>query len=264
MACRDNDFEEIRELIFEAGERCRSVSATVTYTVHANVAQEASRRFVDWSSAHGGGFGILRENAGAWRRPTREDFYRAYEDSERTVRLWHERPDRWREEWHAPDGSMLRCVVFGSARGPRWVYEPPHTAIHDAVLSEPWPREDPYTDLSFMLDPSEDLFFYALLDDATVHKTGRTARVAGREAIEVLVTTVSWGYRPAIFHDYDAVMEGTTDHLLLVDAETGTLLRVAARLQGREFRIAEAIEVAYGGRFHEGTFRLEVPGVEFR
>jgi hypothetical protein len=45
---------------------------------------------------------------------------------------------------------------------------------------------------------------------------------------------------------------------------TGTLLRVVARLEGREFRVAEATEVAYGERLPEGTFRLEIPGVEFR
>ncbi len=65
--------------------------------------------------------------------------------------------------------------------------------------------------------------------------------MAGREAVEVRVVTVSWGYPPAIFHGYDASMEGTTDHVLLVDVEVGTLLRVAARLDGREFRIAELI-----------------------
>ncbi len=135
---------------------------------------------------------------------------------------------------------MLRCVVFGGARGPRWVYERPHTAIHNAVLPEPRPQEDPHTDLSFMLDPSEDLFSYALLDEATVRKTGRSATVAGREAVEVLVVTVSWGYPPDVFHGYDASMEGTTDHVLLVDREIGTVLRVAARLSGREFRRARS------------------------
>ena len=87
--------------------------------------------------------------------------------------------------------------------------------------------------------------------------------MAGREAIEVLVATISWGYRPAIFHDYDASMEGATDHLLLVDAETGTLLRVAARLEAREFRVAEVEEISYDEEFAGDTFRLEVPGVEF-
>lgn len=263
MENRNDDFEEVYELLLNAGERNGSVFATVTFTVRADVAEEANRRFVDWTFAYNGGFGMVREDGGPWRRRPKEDFYRAYEDTGRRVRLWHERPDRWREEWRTVEGSLLRCVVFGGARGPRWVYEPPHTAIHDAALSEPWPRADPFTDLSFMLDPSEDLFSYALLDDATVHKTGRRTTVAGRDAIEVLVATISWGYRPAIFHCYDAMMEGTTDHLLLVDAETGTLLRVAARLEGREFRVAEIEEISYNEELAEDTFRLEVPGVEF-
>ena len=261
---RTDDFEELYELLSGAGGRYRSARTIVAHKVHAEVAEEANRRFVDWSFAHNGGFGMVREGRGKWWRPPRQDYYRAYEDSSQRVRLWHERPDRWREEWRATDGSMLRCVVFGGARGPRWVYEPPHTPIYDAALSELWPHQDPYTHLSFMLDPSDDLFFYALLDDATVHKTGRTATVAGREAVEVLVATISWGYPPDIFHGYGASMEGATDHTLLVDREIGTLLRVAARLDGREFRIAEVEEISYGQRLPEDTFWLELPGVEFQ
>ena len=107
------------------------------------------------------------------------------------------------------------------------------------------------------------MFHYALLDDASVRATGRETTVAGRKAAEVLVGTISWGYPPAIFHGFRAP-RGTTDHLLHVDDEVGVLLRVAARLEGREFCVAEVVEVAYDEDFPEGTFRLEVPGVEFR
>jgi hypothetical protein len=79
----------------------------------------------------------------------------------------------------------------------------------------------------------------------------------------VKVGTISWGYPPRIFHGFRAP-DGTTDHLLLVDAEIGTLLRVAARLEGREFYVAEVTEIAYDEEFPEDTFQLEVPGVEFR
>ena len=58
--------------------------------------------------------------------------------------------------------------------------------------------------------------------------------------------------------------EGTTDHLLLLDAEIGTILRVAARLEGREFWVAEVTEIAYDEELPKNTFRLEMPGVEFR
>ena len=88
--------------------------------------------------------------------------------------------------------------------------------------------------------------------------------MAGRGCVEVCAKTVSWGYPPYVFNAYEASNEGATDHLLLVDAQMGTILRVAARLEGREFRVAEATSVAFDEEFREGTFRLELPGVQFR
>jgi hypothetical protein len=267
MVHANDDFQELSGLLFGAKERYRSARATITHTVDGAVAEESKRRFVDWRFRQpgGSGLGILRtqEERRAHGPDRPRDFYLSYEDTEQVVRLWNERPDRWREEIRALDGSIVRCVVFGSARGPRWVYDPPETALYDAALSEPWPPDDPFTDLSFMLDPSEELFYYSLLDDAIVHKTGRRATVADREAVEVRVGTVSWGYPPTIFHGF-FVPEGTTDHLLLVDAEVGVILRAAARLEGREFYVAEVTEIAFDEDFAEGTFRLELPGVEFR
>jgi len=125
-------------------------------------------------------------------------------------------------------------------------------------------ERDPDPTLAFMLDPSEDVFYYSLGDDATVHKTGLTASIAGREAFEVRVGTISWGYPPTVFRGW-GVPEGTTDHLLLVDAKVGTILRAAARLEGREFYVAQVEEIAYDEEFPEGTFRLEgLPGVQFQ
>ena len=79
----------------------------------------------------------------------------------------------------------------------------------------------------------------------------------------MLIRTISWGYPPIIFQGYYAP-DGTTDHLLLVDMEVGVILRVAARLEGREFYVADVTEIAFDEEFPEGTFRLELPGVEFR
>jgi len=262
-----DDFRELSSLLFGAKERYRSVRATILHTVEAAVAEEAHRRFVDWrfEQPGGSGMGILRteEERRAHGPDVPQDFYLEYEDLEEVVHLWHEKPDRWREEILASGGQIRRWVVFGGAKGPRWVYEPPETRIYDPAGTVEWPRQDARTEFSFMLDPSEELFRYALLDDATIHKTGRRTTVAGREAVEVRVGTVSWGYPPRIFHDFYAP-KGTTDHLLLVDEEVGTILRVAARLEGREFYVAEATEIAYDEEFPEGTFRLEIPGVEFR
>jgi hypothetical protein len=263
----EDDAQKLSDLLFGAKERYRSARATITHTVDGSVAQESNRRFVDWRFAQPGGSGmsILRtdEERRAHGPDVPQDFYLEYEDTREIYHLWHERPDRWREERRSLEGRMLRCVVFGSARGPRWVYDPPETAFYVPAGAEEWPPDDPYTDLSFMLDPSEELFYYSLLDDATVHKTGRMTTVAGREALEVVVGTISWGYPPSIFHGFYAP-DGTTDHLLLVDAEVGTILREAARLEGREFYVAEVTEIAYDEQFPDSTFRLELPGVEFR
>jgi hypothetical protein len=251
-----DDYRELSGLLFGAKDRYRSARATISYTIVGAVAEASNRRFVDWRFAQGNpGMGIL----GKPGPPQREDFYHEYEDAEQVVRLWHERPDRWREERRSAQGTLLGCLVAAGRHAPLWMYEPPETAIHVPSVSE---RRDPDPLLAFMFDPSEEIVYHSLRDDATVHKTGRRTTVAGREALEAKIGTVSWGYPPRIFRGY--APEGTTDHLLLVDAEVGTILRAAARLEGREFWVAEVTELAYDEEFSEDTFRLEMPGVEFR
>ena len=255
----DDDFRELSALLFGAKDRYRSARATISHTVNGAVAKEANRRFVDWRFDQGSpGMGII----GKPGPPEREDFYQGYEGggtADGAVRLWHERPGRWREERGAPGGGLLSCTVSAGPAGPWWVYRRGETALEVPVPV----GERPEMDFSFMLDPSEESFRMTLTHDTTVHKTGRRAVVAGREALEVRVGTVSWGYPPILLPDFCAFVEGTTDHLLLVDTEIGAVLRVAARLEGREFRVAEVAEVAYDEQFPEGTFRLELPGVEF-
>jgi hypothetical protein len=95
---------------------------------------------VDWRLAQGNpGMGIIGKPV----PPAREDFYQDYEDTEEVVNLWHEKPDRWREERWSVGGELLRCVVFGRARGPRWVYEPPETAFYIPASTEEWPATIP-------------------------------------------------------------------------------------------------------------------------
>ncbi len=44
----------------------------------------------------------------------------------------------------------------------------------------------------------------------------------------------------------------------------GVILRLASRLGGEEFDVFEMVEIAFDEAFAEGTFRLELPGVQFR
>ena len=253
----EDDFRELSGLLFGAKKRYRSARATILHTLDAAVSEEANRRFVDWRfSQPESGMYII----GKGGPPVRKDFYHEYEDTEKVVGLWYERPDRWREEVRdAATGEILDAVAAEGRGASLWIYQPPTLAIH--VPSVPEVR-DPDPSLAFMLDPSEKLLYWSIVDDSTVSKTGRSATVAGREVVEVEVGTVSWDYPPTVFRGY-RVPEGTTDHLLMVDAEIGTILRVVARLEGREFYVAEVTEIAYDEEFEEGTFRLELPGVDF-
>ena len=124
-------------------------------------------------------------------------------------------------------------------------------------------RQETDTRFSYMFDPSEDYFSISFWDGVEASKTRRKADIAGRQCVEVLAETISWGYPPDIFTAFEASLEGATDHLLLVDAEVGTILRVASRLDGKEFRVAEVTEISYDEEFPRNTFRLELPGVEF-
>jgi hypothetical protein len=253
----ENDFEELYDLLSRAKERYASVRATLMHTVDAVLAKEANRRFIDWRFDQGNpGMAIV----GKPGPPEREDFYHEYEDFEEWIHLWHRRPDLWREERRTPQGQLRECEVYGGMGGPRWIYEPPEWVAYIPRIDEQEGRDIRF---AFMFDPSDYVFHETFWDGTSVKKTGLEATVAGRECVEVRAETVSWGYPPYVFSTYHASSEGATDHLLLIDAEIGTILRVAARLEGREFRVAEAREIAYDERFPEDTFRLELPGVEF-
>jgi hypothetical protein len=261
---REDDFEAVYGLLHNAGGRYRSARATVVHTVNAAVAREANRRFVDWRFAQGSpGMGIV----GKPGPPEPEDFYHEYEDSEERIRVWHERPDRWREEIYGAEGRLEEAEVGAATSGPRWTYTRYHPDLQGylAVYAPELPMNHGLeTQFSFMLDPSEYVFAETFWDGTTVFEAGHETVLAGRGCVEVRAETVSWGYPPYVFGGaYNASSEGATDHLMLVDKEIGTILRVAARLDGEEFRVAEVGEISYNEDFPEDTFKLELPGVEF-
>lgn len=263
-----DDSQELSELLLGAGERYSSVRAKISHTVDGAVAEESNRRFIGWrfSQPGGSGLGVLqtKEERRAHGPDAPQDFYHEYEDSEERICLWHRVPNLWREAIYDPAGELRRVEVHGGKNGPRWTYDGDYPEQEYRTVYMPRLPEGQETDteFSFMLDPSEEWLYYSLFDGATLHKTGRSTTIAGREVIEIQAKTISWGYPPDIFSDFFAP-SGTTDHLLLVDAEIGTILRVAARLEGREFYVAEVTEISYNAEFPEDTFRLELPGIEF-
>jgi hypothetical protein len=73
--------------------------------------------------------------------PQREDFYHEYEDSEEWIRLWHQRPDLWREERRTSEGRLHECEVYGGMGGPRWIYDPPEWVTYVPRIDEQEGRE---------------------------------------------------------------------------------------------------------------------------
>ena len=245
----NDDFQEISGLLFGARERFRSVRATVRHRRHGDLATEAINRYVEYGFRHG----ILSN----FNPPYYEPRYRKYEDSEEVSRLWHERPDRWRQEADAPNASGTTYRVV-DGKGPWWFYKPPDWADWSPTNSGEF---SPDRELSGLLDPYEMRYNevrYSIVGTGPMTFGSGTA-VSVRETIEAQAEAISWDYAP--LEPFEA---GADDYLLSVDAEVGVVLRLASRLRGEEFDVYEVLDIAFDEAFPEDTFRLELPGVEFR
>ncbi|MDP9477787.1 MAG: hypothetical protein M3R38_19235 [Actinomycetota bacterium] len=246
----EDDFPELSNLLFGARERYLSVRATVHHRRHGDLATEAINRYVEYGFRHG----ILSNFDPPYHVPT----YRQYGDLEEVSRVRHERPDRWRQETDLSDGSGTRYRV-ADGKGPWWAYDPPDRALHSPTNE---PREfEPAGELSGLLDPYElryNELHYRICGAGT--RTFRCGAAVGvRETVEVEAEAISWDYAP--LRPFE---EGADDYLLSVDAEVGVILRLASRLRGEEFDVFEVVDIAFDEAFPEDTFRLELPGVEFR
>jgi hypothetical protein len=252
-----DDFRELSGLLFGAKDRYRSTRATISYTIVGAVAKESNRRFVDWRFAQANpGMGII-EKPGP---PQREDFYREYEDAERVVSLWHQRPDRWREERRTPQGTLLGCVVAAGRHGPLWMYELAEEAIYVPSVPE---RRDPDPLLAFMLDPPKrSSTTRCETTRSSARRAGGPPWRAGRR----------WrrGSRPSLGATRRRFSGATTPPraprttFFSSTRRSGRYFGWPRGSKGREFYVAEVAEIAYDEELPEDTFRLEMPGVEFR
>ena len=244
----NDDFRELSALLFGAGERYRSVRASMRHLRCGGLATEAVNRYEE----HGYHRGILHN----LDHPYHEPRYSKYGDLDELSRLWHERPDRWRQETDLSDGSGTRYRV-ADGRGPWWFFTPPEWAGWSPTNSGEF---SPDRELSGLLDPYE--LRYNELDYRILGTGKRTSGYGGtasvRETVEVVAEALSWDYAPL-----EPFGEGADDYLLSVDAEIGVILRLASRLRDEEYDVFEVSDVAFDEEFAEGTFRLELEGVEF-
>lgn len=212
------------------------------------MATEAINRYVEYGFRHN----ILSNLDPPYDEPR----YREYEDLDELSRLWHERPNRWRQETDRSDGSGTVYRVADGA-GPWWFFSPPDGADCSPTNGGEF---SPDEELSGLLDPYElrynELNYHILGTGTRTFGHGETVEV--RKSIEVGAEAVSWNYAPL-----EPFGVGADDYLLSVDAQTGIILRLASRLGGEEYESFEVSEIAFDEGFAEDTFRLELPGVEF-
>lgn len=232
--------KELLRFIFGARERFVTARATIREWRDDRIADEVRKRF--------SGSKLYRRVFGPTGPRTSEPSWQEREDFERIWRVWHERPDRWRQEIEPSDGSGTEYrVVDGKAF---WSYSPRDGAY--AATTEG--SFSPEFEIAYLFDPYGGA---PGLDELEMRIAGRV-RQAGREAIRVEATMPGeWKYPP------EPLWWGADDYELLIDAERGLILRLASRLERRAFDITEVLDISFDEVFPEDTFVLDLPGVEF-
>lgn len=246
--------EDLSGFLLGAKHRYRTARARIRRIINGALATESARRFLDWRIANmppRGGFFYLyatdeeHETSPEYDPPG----YEEHEDLAESSRLWHEPPGRWRQETYAASGTEYEA----SDGGERWTYDPAFGAHY---TDRNYGASRGHPGLAFLLDPEK--IGYEIGDSGPCRELDRGAPVAGRETRQLLVPSESW------YHPAHILADGANDHLLSVDAETGVILRAAARLGGEEFHVVEAMEIHFDERLPDSTFRLDLPGVKFR
>ena len=229
--------ERLLELMFSARDRYRTARANIREWRDERTADDLRERFSETE--------LYREVFGP-PSPQRSPHERG--DFQRIWRVWHERPDRWRQEAGLPDGSGTEYRVIDGKSF--WFYNP-HEGAHAATTKG---RFGPEFEIAYVFDPESGAPDLSYLEMRVVDRI----RHAGREALRVEATKPGgWETVP------EPLWWGADDYELVVDAERGVLLRLASRLDGRVFDVTEVLEVGFDEIFPEGTFSLELPGVEF-
>jgi hypothetical protein len=169
----------------------------------------------------------------------------APEDSTGRTRVWWLKPDHVRLEHDDGEGGT-RVEVAAGRRW--WSWAPEWGATSN--------EEDPEVGSGAQQPPFPQLLRPELLVSALRLELVGAGLQAGRRAIAVRGRPRRRG------EHLDALTplpQGADTHDLMVDAETGIVLRVASEIDGEPFAIAEVEEIAFDEPFGPKTFALELP-----
>lgn len=242
----DDDFDTVSDLLFGAGERYHTVRATIEHRRRGSLATEAERRYTEYGFSHG----ILSNIDPPYHVPR----YQTHEDLEETSQLWYEWPARWRQETES-SGQPGTTYRVADGKGPWWFYgvlEGTYRVAHYSPLNLRG-EFSPDKELACLLDPSRERNGF----ECTVRIVGE-ARLLGRKTVEIEAEAISWDYAPV-----RPFWDGADDYLMSIDAESGTIPRFASRLNKEEFEVFEMTDLTLDEAFPDGTFSLDLPGVEF-
>lgn len=171
-------------------------------------------------------------------------------DSEVFTRLWVEHPSRLRAETKAAPGGRLPGVSHASCTkvidGDTWWTHDPHYGVRTGS-HHPESSSWLLTGLEHLLDPK------GLLDELELQIVGETV-VAGRSGIQARAAPTGPRTTPLL-----DLTRGADEYQLVVDAESGFLLRVVAQFEHWAFDVKEMIEVAVDEPLPSALFRFEPP-----
>jgi outer membrane lipoprotein-sorting protein len=226
---------DVFALVSRATDSFQTLRATTRHWRDEERYMEAWDRHVEARSSAGGTLSIVLGAGSDELQPT---------TSEATVRLWLERPSRFREEYEGAWGDQT-AVSDGEhlwRRVPRL-----------GMLREGASKGQGVLFASQLVNPAP------LLPGLELELLGH-AEQAGRSALRLRAAPrhVSW-------HDLFGLAPGADGYELLVDAERGILLRAEAFLEGTTFAWSEVVEVAFDEKLLPETFVLEpAPGESVR
>jgi outer membrane lipoprotein-sorting protein len=167
------------------------------------------------------------------------------------VRVWFERPDRWREVREGDEWGPTLTVRDG---GRLWTYDDTLGALSDDVEGNP--AAGLGEDLALHLDP-------APLIGQLTFEPGGLAKRAGRPVVRARATPRLPDAQPQLGSLLGAL--GADELLLEMDLERGVLLRTEVRRAGEAFRVYEAEDVEFDATHPPQTFSFEPPrGEEIR
>jgi outer membrane lipoprotein-sorting protein len=236
-----DELGELLELLYSARGRFRTARGVLLHRWSQRLTIEAMKREEETRTRRGGSQSQIMFATRAGDEPEPPDLH------EERTRFWWEPPDRLREEVESDAKHARTTVVDGELW---WMYMPEWGAISNVELSD---EERAHHVVgrgeSFRpaLDPSG---LIGVLDIDGVEVEGVRLCVRARPRDDLDGPSAHFRLRLAV---------GADAYELLVDRERGTVLRLAAYLDGEEIAVTEVEEVVFDEDFPEATFVFVPP-----